>query len=300
MSKLAVYHAGTIKRKRRTNNQIEQLDNQIIEALNEDHPQSVRHIFYRMTDPRLVEPVEKSDRGYRHIQYRCTELRRSGRIPYNWIADMSRRGCFVNTFSDAGDFISRMAGLYRADLWELSDYQAEAWCESRSIASVIQGDCEELAVSLFPCGGFTSLSFAHSAAEQHNNSGDSRPLIVFYIGDHDPAGVLIDISLKKELRLHLKPEIDMHFGRIAINERQINEYDLPTKPRKKTDKRSQQIDFTVEAEAMPANILRSILRYEIENLLPAGALAAAKVAEESERNGLMILASQAGGTSHEY
>ena len=294
-----IYQPSTIKRKRRTNQQIEQLDDQIIQVLTEDHPQSVRHIFYRMTDPRLAEPVEKSDRGYRHIQYRCTELRRSGRIPYDWIADMSRRGYFVNTFSGVGDFIKRMAGLYRADLWELSDYRCEVWCESRSIASVIQSDCRELAVSLFPCGGFTSLSFAHSAAEQHNECGDSRPLIVFYIGDHDPAGVLIDISLEKELRLHLKPEIDMHFCRIAINERQISDYDLPTKPRKKTDKRSQQIDFTVEAEAMPANILRSILRNEIENLLPAGALAAAKIAEESERSGLMILANQAGGANRE-
>jgi len=40
---------------------------------------------------------------------------------------------------------------------------------------------------------------------------------------------------------------------------------------------------TVEAEAMPANILRTLLRSNIESLLPAGALAAAKVAEESER-----------------
>lgn len=293
------YGAGTIKRRRRTNQQIEQLDDQIIQVLTEDHPQSVRHIFYRMTDPRLPEPVEKSDRGYRHIQYRCTELRRSGRIPYNWIADMSRQGYFVNTFSDAGDFIKRMAGLYRADLWELSEYRCEVWCESRSIASVIQGDCKDLAVSLFPCGGFTSLSFAHSAAEQHNTSGDDRPLIVYYIGDHDPAGVLIDISLEKELRLHLKPEISMYFQRIAINESQISDYDLPTKPRKKTDKRSKQIAETVEAEAMPAHILRGILRDEIESLLPAGALAAAKVAEQSERNGLMILAGQAGGANRE-
>ncbi|MFA7666369.1 MAG: hypothetical protein WCY32_09645 [Burkholderiaceae bacterium] len=34
---------------------------------------------------------------------------------------------------------------------------------------------------------------------------------------------------------------------------------------------------------MPANILRTLLRSNIESLLPAGALAAAKVAEESER-----------------
>jgi len=295
MSKQAVYRASTIKRKRRTNSQMEQLDNQIIQVLEEDHPQSVRHIFYLMTDPRLAEPVEKSDAGYRHVQDRCTKLRRSGRIPYDFIADMSRQGYFVPTFSDAGDFIKRMAGHYRADLWEQSDYRAEVWCESRSIASVIQSDCNELAVSLFPCGGFASLSFAHQAAEQHNCQDDRRPLVIFYIGDYDPAGVLIDVSLEKELRLHLKPDIDMHFARIAINEKQIFDYDLPTKPRKKSDVRSQQVAVTVEAEAMPANILRSILRNEIEGLLPAEALAIAKVAEKSERNGLMVLAGKIGG-----
>ena len=38
---------------RRTNKQIRQIDQQIIEVLAEDNPQSVRHVFYRMTDPRL-------------------------------------------------------------------------------------------------------------------------------------------------------------------------------------------------------------------------------------------------------
>src|SRR5690606_6384980 len=60
-----VYRARTIKRDRRTKAQIEQLDEQILDVLATDHPQSVRHVFYRMTDPRLAEPVEKSDRGYR-------------------------------------------------------------------------------------------------------------------------------------------------------------------------------------------------------------------------------------------
>jgi predicted DNA-binding transcriptional regulator AlpA len=73
------YGASHIKQGRRTLIQQEQLDNQIIAVLKEDHPQSVRHIFYRMTDPRLLEPVEKSDRGYRHVQVRCVALRRSGK-----------------------------------------------------------------------------------------------------------------------------------------------------------------------------------------------------------------------------
>ena len=73
-----LYRASTLKRTRRTDAQLDQLDRQIISVLKQDHPQSVRHIFYRMTDPRLLEPVEKSDRGYRHVQDRCVKLRAAG------------------------------------------------------------------------------------------------------------------------------------------------------------------------------------------------------------------------------
>lgn len=284
------YRAGTIKRKRRTDAQVGQLDKQIIDVLREDHPQSVRHVFYRMTDPRLPEPVEKSDRGYRHVQERCVSLRRSGAVPYAWIADMSRRGYFVDTFSDASEFVRSMAGLYRSDLWTDSCYRCEVWAESRSIASVLLDDCQDLAVSLYPCGGFSSLSFVHEAAMLHNSLHDWRPLIVFYIGDYDPAGVLIDRSLERELRLHLNDDIELSFERLAINLDQVEEFDLPTKPRKESDTRSQQVAFTVEAEAMPAKILRSLLRENVELLLPANALSVAKVAEHSERAHLMEMA----------
>lgn len=287
---MSVYRASTLKRDRRTKGRVAQLDAQIIAVLQEDHPQSVRHVFYRMTDPRLDEPVEKSDRGYRHVQARCVALRRTGLIPYDWIADMSRRGYFVNTYDGADDFLRRMGHLYRADLWRDSDYRCEVWAESRSIASVILNDCQELAVDLFPCGGFSSLSFVHEAAQQHNLSNDDRPLIVLYVGDYDPAGVLIDQSLERELREHLRPSIDMDFRRIAINEEQVEDYDLPTKPRKDGDKRSQHLAYTVEAEAMPARDLRALLRMHVETLLPENALHVAKVAEQSERTHIAKIA----------
>ena len=67
-------------------------------------------------------------------------------------------------------------------------------------------------------------------------------------------------------------------------------YDLPTKPRKETDRRSLHVAHTVEAEAMPARLLREMLRDRIEALLPAHAVAIAKVAEESEREHLERMA----------
>ena len=83
---------------------------------------------------------------------------------------------------------------------------------------------------------------------------------------------------------------DIDFRRIAVNEEQVETYDLPTKPRKDGDKRSQHLTYSVEAEAMPASTLRRILRLEVETLLPENALQVAKVAEQSERNHLARMA----------
>ena len=259
--------------KRRTRAQLEALDQQIMDVCRKDHPVSVRHVFYRMTDPGLPEPVEKSGTGYRSVQRRVTALRRSGRLPYGWIADATRIGWHVPTFADPDDFVRAYASAYRFDLWPSHAPTVEVWTESRSIAGVLRDVCREFAVSLYPCGGFASLSLSHAAAIQYEG-----PVVVLYVGDFDPAGVLIDRSLERELREHTEHEIT--FRRLAINENQIAEYDLPSKPRKGGDKRRLDIVATVEAEAMPAPVLRDIVRREIEHYLPEKSLDYARIMDE--------------------
>ncbi len=284
------YEARPLKRKRRTNPQLGQLDNQIVEALTEYHPQSVRHIFYLMTDPRLPEPVPKTEEGSDLVQRRLVKLRREGRVPYGWVEDMSRRGYHVATYEDTSDFLRSVAGLYRDNMWRYANYYVEVWCESRSIAGVIMGTCRELAVSLYPASGNSSISFAYKAACNINETHNGRIVVVFYLGDYDQAGVIIDRKVEEELRLHLDEDVHLKFVRVAITEEQIELYDLPTKPRKKSDKRLPEVERTVEAEAMPPALLRELLRDHIERLLPPRALAAAKVAEQSEQEILMQLA----------
>jgi hypothetical protein len=190
-----------------------------------------------------------------------------------------------------------MKSHYRADLWRDADYYCEVWTESRSIAGVIESDCRELAVSLYPAGGFSSITLAYQSAETINHYSGGRPAVIFYIGDYDPAGVLIDVALERELREHLDPRISLEFIRIGITAEQIATYDLPQKPRKETDRRSLHISGTVEAEAMPAGILRELLRSRIEALLPARALEVSRVEERSAREWLETLATYgtAGG-----
>jgi hypothetical protein len=117
------------------------------------------------------------------------------------------------------------------------------------------------------------------------------PVLLFrLVGDYDPAGVLIDIALERELREHLDPDIDLQFKRIGITPEQIEAFDLPAKPRKSGDRRSLHIQETVEAEAMPVSVLRGILVREIEALLPPHALKVAKVEEQSAREYFKTLA----------
>jgi hypothetical protein len=283
-------------RRRRTKSEVDDLRATLRALLEADHPQSVRHVFYLITDPRLTCAVEKSEKGYRHVQHQLSQMRKDGILPYDWIVDATRRGYHVATYDDASDFICRMAGAYRANAWGQAAAFVEVWCESRSIASVILDDCEELGVSLYPSGGFVSLTLPYDAAQQISSivKGTDRSIEIIYVGDYDPAGVLIDLDIETKLRKHLVDDFDvtnpLTFHRLAITEEQISVYRLPTKPRKQGDRRAPHIVDTVEAEAMPAHTLRRLLRERIEGFMPEGTLAAAKAAEESERAGLERIA----------
>ena len=97
--------------------------------------------------------------------------------------------------------------------------------------------------------------------------------------------MLIDVSIERELMRHLDPRARSRlcFERLAITPAQIATYDLPGNPRKTRDRRSLHIQEAVEAEAMPAAIMRALLREAIEALLPDNALAVARAAEQSEK-----------------
>lgn len=267
-------------RKRRTKAEIEAIDEAIIAVLSEDNPQSVRHVFYRLTDPNMRGSVPKTENGYRTVQGRCLHLRRGGEIPYDWITDATRRGYHVNAFRNPGEFLLAAAGAYRGEVWTADMPHVEVWCESRSIAGVLLPVCEATAVSLYPAGGFTSATLAYEAACAIEDRGRERA-VIYYVGDFDPAGVLIDQSVGMELGRHVETPFEIR--RLAITEEQISAMGLPTKPRKEGERRRPDIQDTVEAEAMPAATLRGLVQTAIESHLPDGALSAADTADEGAR-----------------
>lgn len=271
-------------RKRWPRDWLSQLEILVYQILAEDHPASVRHVFYRLTDHRLPVYVPKTQSGYERAQRSVLAMRREGRLPWEWIVDSTRMGYHVNAYGSADEYLEAVAGFYRQDLWSDEDLPTvEVWCESRSIASVLRGECRRLAVSLYPCGGFASASLAWEAAQTAN--ARQRPLVVVYVGDHDPSGVLIDRSLEKALQDHLT--VPLTFERLAVTEAQIVEMGLPSKPRKPTERRSPHVLDSVEAEAIPAPVLRRLVVDRVESYLPADRMETIEAVEASEREILL-------------
>lgn len=269
-------------RERRTKDRMRKLRDQIEEALYYDHPQSVRHIFYRMTDPRLAEPVEKSDRGYVTVQRLTVQMREEGMIPYGWITDSTRYGQFTDTWTSPSEAVAGIAALYRRSYWASAPVYLEVWTESRSISGVVWKVCKKFAVPLYPSGGFASLSLVWGAAQHISDECDGRPCHILYIGDYDPAGLLIDRKIEAGLRSHLGDQ-ELHFHRLGITAEQIALMGLPTKPAKDGDRRGGFTGGTVEAEAMPAATMRKILSDAIEAFIDRRELAVLEQAEASER-----------------
>lgn len=213
-------------------------------------------------------------------------------MPYNWLVDATRQSYGACTFRSPAEFIEDMRWSYRESPWEDATSFVQMWCESRSLAGVIKQDCYDLGVTLFPCGGFSSLTFTYEAAQTILARYRERPVVCFYLGDYDASGTMIDLSAEKAIRQHLPEGLFLEFRRIGINADQIELYDLPTKPPKPGEKRAPHIQATVEAEAMPAHIMRQLLRDAVGSLLPDGALEAAKDKEHHARQRLGDIAAR--------
>ena len=283
-----VYGSSAIKRHRRGKAEIEAIHLAIHAVLEQDNPQSVRHVYYRLAG----QFVDKTEAGYRTVQHQLLKLREDGVVPWDWVSDGTRWRRQNQSFDSKAQAVAYVAEIYRRDLWMRTPAYVEVWCESDSMAGVLIEETDRYNVPLMVSRGFSSRTFLYSSARAIGRQ--TRPAYLYYIGDWDPSGVLIPEKIEQALR-EFAPESEIHFERIAITPDLIEAYDLPTKPAKRTTHAKYFRGGTVEAEALPAHVTRELLRNAIERHLDPDEVRVMEVAEESERQDLFNLASQLYG-----
>lgn len=196
-------------------------------------PWTVRQLFYACS---VRDAVEKSEAGYRRVQHQVLLMRREGWIAYEDIADNTRWMRKPDTFDSLDHWVDRSISTLRLDLWRDSDARVEVWLEKDALAGVVYDVTAQWHVPLMVTRGYSSESFAYSAAE---NIADSNKItVIYYLGDFDPSGVNAAEDLKARLRGFLNGKShNLVFERLAVTPEQIEAWSLPARPTKTTDTR---------------------------------------------------------------
>jgi hypothetical protein len=273
------YQASPIKRSRATKEAVIGRRQHLRNIVATMKPMTVRQVFYQAT---VAGVVEKSEAGYNKVQTDLVQMRRSGALPYDWLADNTRWQRKPRSFNSVQHALNDTARFYRKSLWADADAYVEVWLEKDALAGVVMPVTSDYDVPLMVARGYASLSFLHSAAEYIGEI--DVPTYIYHLGDFDPSGVNAGEKIEQTLK-EMAPHAEIHFKRIAVTPWQIENFDLPTRPTKTTDTRSKGFgSISVELDAIEPDLLRSLVRDHIERHLPARQFEILKVAEASERD----------------
>ena len=289
---------------------------------------SVRQVFYRLTAQGMIDKTEAEYKGT--VCRLLAELRRSGAIPYHWLADSTRWMRRPRTFCSIEEALRRTASTYRRALWDDAPVCVEIWLEKEALAGVLVEVTDEWDVPLMVTRGYPSISFLYAAGEAiRERSDNGQRTEIYYFGDRDPSGLdidrairqgigesidapaipddftaadLVDLQRGRQAASHTPerrdPEemefsFDLHAGftRVAVTEAQIREWDLPTRPTKKTDSRAKGFAaHSVEVDAIPSHQLRALAQEAIEGHVDHRRLDVLRTYEDEERRVLLRMA----------
>lgn len=284
----AAYTTSLIKRRRRTNAEMDTIRHALLAVVNIGDGMTVRHLFYRLVDLKIVEKTETAYEGT--VAMLAVELRRSGDIPYGKIIDGSRLYTVPITYDGVDDALSDIATLYRRSYWRTADVDLELWCEKDAIRALIQPITWAHAVPMMVSRGFSSETVCQSLAHDTIRSG--KPRVILSLNDYDPSGSIMLSDILRRTK-HYAPNATFITHQVALTRDQVDEFALPTRPTKiegNTHAKHFKDARSVELDALPPEVLRKLVADAIDSYIDLRELAVMKTAEWSERSTLRRIA----------
>ena len=264
---------------RRTKAAVNGIRDAIVGLLEESHPQTVRQVYYALTVKGLIGKTQKE---YKQTVIRLlVEMREYGTVPFDWIADNTRLMRKPDTYTGVDRALQIFAKAYRRDRWAAAPVYVEIWCKKDALTGVLLEETDVYDVPLMSARGYSSLTFLHSAAK--TIEAYDRPTYIYHFGDLDPSGQDAARDIEAKLRRYA-PDATIHFERVAVTRKQVEEWNLPSRPTKIEDPRAKKFNGTsVELDAIPATQLRALARECIERHIDKQQLEILRTAEQSER-----------------
>ena len=255
------------------------------ELLAQNQPDSVRGTMYQVVSNSWLLQ-DTSDESYDRVQRLLRRYREDGIVPWSWIVDSVRTSIKRSSWSGLEDFAETVRHSYRKNYWaSLPDYP-QIIVEKRTVAGKVAPVTDEYDVPLHPLGGYSSITFLHDIAEDWQKSG--KEIQAYYIGDFDPSGMNLEDKCRETLTRYAKG-VAIHWKRLAVLPKHFDEFNIiPLEP-KKSDTRYEGFvkahgERCAEVEAVPANVLRQLVREAIESHIPQESWTRLKNIETAERD----------------
>jgi len=149
-------------------------------------------------------------------------------------------------------------------------YWLEAWIEKNTMNDVLEPICREYGVNLVPGLGFQSITGAVNLLKRIEEILEmDRPTRVFYISDFDPAGDCMPVAIARQLQFwlwHYGKEGDVKLKPLALTRAQVEQYNLPRKPIKESDRRREAFENRRGEGAVELDALEAIVPGELGRL----------------------------------
>lgn len=254
-------------------------------VLEADHPQTLRQLHYAIFSRGEIE-YENNQANYKRLSRATADARRKHRsrllaglsdprpsehcIPPEWMVDETRRPESANLFTDAAQYIELVKRAYHRDYWQTQQYHCEVWSEKATILGTLRPVADEWGVTLRVLHGFGSAGMEHQVGDCFD--GINRKIVVFYLGDHDPSGRIIEEDMHRRVEAASCTRFTMR--RLAIHQSDIARFNLPPQRIKTTDSRAASFQkrfganaSTVELDALPVAELRRRVEEAVSALI---------------------------------
>lgn len=152
--------------------------------LQEIQPCSIRAVCYRLFIQKMIPDMSKKNTGA--VGTQLVFAREAGLIPWEWIVDETRAAETVASWDNPAQIISSAVAQYRKDYWVMQPRRVEVWSEKGTIRGTVAPILKKYGVTFRVLHGYGSATAIHGIAQETQAS--EKPMIVYYIGDHDPSG----------------------------------------------------------------------------------------------------------------
>lgn len=233
---------------------------------------TVRQIYYNLVSRQIIN---NNLNEYRRISEIVSNSRYAGLIPFNKIVDDTRKAIGGDSWNSMEEILRAAVNTYKSNWWRGQKSYIEVWLEKRALFRIFDPIIKDYGVNLCVGGGYQSDSQIKEGSERFKEHKDQK-CVILYFGDLDPSGKDMPRDIKERFHTLL---IDLDVVEVALTKNDVQRFSLPMNPntiregksrgdsRREWYNREYGIDYGVELDALPPEVIKQKLIASIEYFL---------------------------------